>query len=112
MLASLLRPRKPRIRADRSPFSSPNTAQENTPFFRRGTHLESDAEDNEETDEDFDRAEEENDEDDEQEDPAPLLPIFSAPYLGWYLIGICNCSRQDDVGSRILTNYPRCSARI
>jgi hypothetical protein len=115
MLASLLRSRKPRIRADRSPFSSPYTTQENTTFFRRDkyTHrLDSDIEDSEEIDDGFDNIEEEDDEDYEQEDLTPLLPIFSAAHLGSYPIETRTHYRHNDHGSWILTNHFRRSSRV
>lgn len=85
MLASLLRPKKRRVYADRSPFSSPYTQSPSLrrpqthncdyPEFLAGNNPRGDNSDD--TDEDG-RV------DGELDDPesAPLLPIFSASHLG------------------------------
>ena len=92
MLASLLRPKKRRVYAERSPFSSPYTARE-TPVCRdqhrtaiRFNGLSDDEHDDGDVDDDNDYGAGENYEDAEDEDEAhestPLLPIFSASHLG------------------------------
>ncbi|KAL1969180.1 hypothetical protein VTN77DRAFT_434 [Rasamsonia byssochlamydoides] len=89
MLASLLRPRRPRIPANRSPFSSPYTTQETAPFLQRGDHPHRQVDiDNEGTHDDDsvgfsqDDDEEPNHQDEDgPEESSPLLPIFSAPHL-------------------------------
>ncbi|KAF4549071.1 putative ion transport protein [Elsinoe fawcettii] len=85
MLSSLLRPRRPRRRVDRSPFSSPFTA---SPEQVRHGEQERGRPEHTDEDEDGDQAEE-YDEDDHtyeeldegSEDSQPLLPIFSAAHL-------------------------------
>ena len=95
MLASLLRPKKRRVYAERSPFSSPYTARE-APVCRdqhpphhtaiRFNGLSDDEHDDGDVDDDNDYGAGENYEDAEDEDEAnestPLLPIFSASHLG------------------------------
>ena len=92
MLASLLRPKKRRVYAERSPFSSPYTARE-TPVCRdqhrtaiRFNGHSDDEHDDEDVDDDHGYAARGNYEDAEDEDEAhestPLLPIFSASHLG------------------------------
>ena len=92
MLASLLRPKKRRVYAERSPFSSPYTARE-TPVCRdqhrtaiRFNGLSDYEHDDEDVDDDHGYASRRNYEDAEDEDEAhestPLLPIFSASHLG------------------------------
>ncbi|KAI9930593.1 hypothetical protein ASPWEDRAFT_107132 [Aspergillus wentii DTO 134E9] len=93
MLASLLRPKKRRIYAERSPFSSPYTVRQETPFYRdeprrngpragfdkinnsEGSADEEGFEDAEDVDEDIDE------EEDGRDELTPLLPIFSASQL-------------------------------
>lgn len=98
MLASLLRPKKRRVYAERSPFSSPYTARE-APVCRdqhlphrpaiRFNGLSDDEHDDGDVDDDHGYAAGENYEDVEDEDEAhestPLLPIFSASHLGMVL---------------------------
>lgn len=98
MLASLLRPKKRRVYAERSPFSSPYTARE-APVCRdqhlphrpaiRFNGLSDDEHDDGDVDDDHGYAAGENYEDVEDEDEAhestPLLPIFSASHLGMEL---------------------------
>lgn len=83
MLASLLRPKKRRVYADRSPFSSFD-AQDAPSFLRNQTQnndyrefiRNNNIQDIDEDDHSFDEH--------EHDDPesAPLLPIFSASHLG------------------------------
>jgi len=98
MLASLLRPKKRRASTERSPFAAPSTARESSPLLRRRNAADSadDASDEDEgtgyehdPGDDLEEEEEEEGEDDAHEededgpgDSPPLLPIFSAPYLG------------------------------
>ncbi|KAF2227098.1 hypothetical protein BDZ85DRAFT_58434 [Elsinoe ampelina] len=84
MLSSLLRPRRPRRRVDRSPFSSPFTGSpENTrhgqPDRGRPVHTDEDEDDQQEEYDEDDQTYEELDEG--SEDSQPLLPIFSAAHL-------------------------------
>lgn len=89
MLASLLRPKKRRVYAERSPFSSPYTTRDLPwPFLQRGSE-EAQYEEirgNDGADEDVDDGEEDEsgDEDDGPFESSPLLPIFSASHLGIY----------------------------
>jgi hypothetical protein len=93
MLASLLRPRQPRLRVDRSPFSSPPTAQKQSSFIGRrkyshypDNNFQDDDQEEESTShgeyEDGDEDEDEDGEQNEHNESTPLLPIFSAPHLG------------------------------
>ncbi|EAW06802.1 ion transporter [Aspergillus clavatus NRRL 1] len=93
MLASLLRPKKRRVYADRSPFSSPYTTRETSwPFCQdenrhpgpgAGYDEVRDARFADEAFEDADDAGEDADEDEEHRpiESTPLLPIFSASHL-------------------------------
>lgn len=93
MLASLLRPKKRRVYAERSPFSSPYTTRESAwPILQRnsgpGYHQIQDhpaddhgIEHTEYDDEDAD-GEDGEDEEDGPIESTPLLPIFSASHLG------------------------------
>ncbi|OJJ45013.1 hypothetical protein ASPZODRAFT_134446 [Penicilliopsis zonata CBS 506.65] len=92
MLASLLRPKNRRQGySEQSPFSSPFTARETTPLFRKRredvTHdelpdpLEPGEEDGEGGDEGEEEEEEEEEEEDGPQEAMPLLPIFSASHL-------------------------------
>ncbi|BAE59025.1 unnamed protein product [Aspergillus oryzae RIB40] len=86
MLASLLRPKKRRVYAERSPFSSPYTTRDLPwPFLQRGSE-EAQYEEirgNDDADENVDDGEEDEsgDEDDGPFESSPLLPIFSASHL-------------------------------
>lgn len=90
MLASLLRPSRPRNPANRSPFSSPYTTQETAPFLQRSDRPRHAADIDNEGSHDDDSVGFSNDDDEEQdhqgedgpEESSPLLPIFSAPHLG------------------------------
>ena len=98
MLASLLRPKGRRGRIDQTPFSSPFTPSDTSPWFRaaarrglrRGPNAnhssEDDAPELEEIDEGMDEdwvgEEDEEDEDDGPVESTPLLPMFSASHLG------------------------------
>lgn len=90
MLASLLRPKKRRVYAERSPFSSPyNTPRQSPwPFHQQNPEPEEryngderrtyeESEDAEARDEG-----EETEEEDGPLESTPLLPIFSASHLG------------------------------
>ncbi|KAE8375045.1 hypothetical protein BDV26DRAFT_268698 [Aspergillus bertholletiae] len=86
MLASLLRPKKRRVYAERSPFSSPYTTRDLPwPFLQRGSeaHYEEiqenvDAQDGAHDGEGDESGDEE---DDGPFESSPLLPIFSASHL-------------------------------
>lgn len=74
---------------ERSPFWSPSTARETTPILQRRNAADSADDAGDEDDEtgyEHDPGEDPDDEDEEDEDgpgdSPPLLPIFSAPYLG------------------------------
>ncbi|KAE8320063.1 hypothetical protein BDV41DRAFT_1611 [Aspergillus transmontanensis] len=86
MLASLLRPKKRRVYAERSPFSSPYTTRDLPwPFLQRGSEEAQyeEIQGNDDADEDVDDGEEDEsgDEDDGPSESSPLLPIFSASHL-------------------------------
>lgn len=110
MLASLLRPKKRRVYADRSPFSSPYTQ---SPSLRRPQPQNGDYPQFPVGNNPHDNNSDDTDEDDrfdgELEDPesAPLLPIFSASHLG---------TKRATAAGGIQTNKPslisRCAARI
>lgn len=97
MLASLLRPKKRRVYAERSPFSSPYTTREPVwSLLRRNADARYETipdrdragPDLEQTDYDEDIEDEEDaDGEDEEDGPeaTPLLPIFSASHLGMEL---------------------------
>lgn len=96
MLASLLRPKARRDRIDQTPFSSPFTHSETSPWFRAAARRapprardadhssEDDAPDLEEIDEETaeDWVGEEDEEDDGPVESTPLLPMFSSSDLG------------------------------
>lgn len=93
MLASLLRPKKRRTYADRSPFSSPYTTRESPwPFFDNNTPQRGWGQGYEEFGQQngFDEAngrvpgpdQDEEEEEDTPVETSPLLPIFSASHLG------------------------------
>jgi hypothetical protein len=102
MWASLLRPKKRRLGADRSPFSSPLTGVDSSPVVAKDSRMQrrrrASAEFPDEADDGGDDApeievdspseedQEEDPEEDENEDglgeQTPLLPIFSAAHLG------------------------------
>lgn len=87
MLASLLRPKKRRVYADRSPFSPWYTAQD-SPLLPHETrvndHRRFATGGNVRQTEPDDGRDEDEDEDEAEHDPesAPLLPLFSASHLG------------------------------
>ncbi|PWY89804.1 cation channel family transporter [Aspergillus heteromorphus CBS 117.55] len=91
MLASLLRPKKRRVYAERSPFSSPYTTRDSPwPFFRDNGRQEGPDAGYEEINihngdiEGADTASGEDDADEEDDGPiesTPLLPIFSSSHL-------------------------------
>ncbi|KAI9847074.1 MAG: hypothetical protein M1837_003192 [Sclerophora amabilis] len=97
MLSSLLRPKKGRRRADRSPFSSPFSARESSPLVARRNRAEaprrparqyehSDSTDESlgeglDDEEDVEEDEDEDEEEDEDDELSPLLPLFSAAHL-------------------------------
>lgn len=93
MLASLLRPKKRRIYAERSPFSSPYTTREGPWPFRQeeAQHASPEMRYNEThgafLDEDYQHADDLREDADQEEEErpiesTPLLPIFSASHLG------------------------------
>lgn len=96
MLASLLRPKGRRGQIDQTPFSSPFTPSDGSPWFRaaaqRGPRRvpaadrssDDDAPELQDIDEDMDEdwTGEEEDEEDGPVESTPLLPIFSASHLG------------------------------
>lgn len=90
MFASLLRPKKRRVYAERSPFSSPCGTREESPFFRnqgrgndsRTKYEEQDLDDNHGDEHEETGDDDEDGEDDNPHDSTPLLPIFSASHLG------------------------------
>ncbi|KAE8393344.1 hypothetical protein BDV23DRAFT_149509 [Aspergillus alliaceus] len=85
MLASLLRPKKRRVYAERSPFSSPYTTRDLPwPFLRRDSEARYEGlQGNDDVDECADDGEEDEDEDEDDGpfESSPLLPIFSASHL-------------------------------
>lgn len=99
MLASLLRPKKRRVYAERSPFSSPYTTRDLPwPFLQRGS--EEQYEEVQGNDDDANQGvddgeeDESGDEDDGPSESSPLLPIFSASHLGIYLFALpAQCNR-------------------
>lgn len=96
MLASLLRPKARRAQTDQTPFSSPFTPSDSSPWFRaaaqRGPRRAHGAEHSddympgplEEIDEDVDEdwTGQEDEDDDGPGESTPLLPMFSASHLG------------------------------
>lgn len=102
MLASLLRPRERRGQLDPTPFSSPFTPSDSSPWLQaaaqrglrraRGADNSDDDDDDdapelqeidEEVDEDW-IGDEDEDEEDGPVESTPLLPIFSASHLGTF----------------------------
>jgi len=89
MLSTLLRPRKGRRPSARSPFSSPFNS---SPFPARNAAVPDTGEFEQDDDhvqhvgDAYDEDEHDYNEEDleEDDDDAPLLPIFSAAYLGGY----------------------------
>ncbi|KAB8078666.1 hypothetical protein BDV29DRAFT_137476 [Aspergillus leporis] len=86
MLASLLRPKKRRVYAERSPFSSPYTTRDLPwPFLQRGSEAryEEVQGHNDDVDDIADDGGEDGDRDEEEGpfESSPLLPIFSASHL-------------------------------
>ncbi|PYI11825.1 hypothetical protein BO78DRAFT_101887 [Aspergillus sclerotiicarbonarius CBS 121057] len=86
MLASLLRPKKRRVYADRSPFSSPYTTRDSPwPFFQdnpsQGGPAPGYGEINEEGPDAMPGEDESDEDDDGPVESTPLLPIFSASHL-------------------------------
>ncbi|THC97901.1 hypothetical protein EYZ11_002599 [Aspergillus tanneri] len=86
MLASLLRPKKRRVYAERSPFSSPDTSRQSPwPFVQRGAearyneNVEGGYEETEDAENGGDDADSE--EEDGPLESTPLLPIFSSSHL-------------------------------
>lgn len=107
MLASLLRPKARRAQVDQTPFSSPFTPSDSSPWFRaaaqrgprRARAIEHSDDDMpgplEEIDEDVDEdwigeEEEEEDDNDGPVESTPLLPIFSASHLGSFLLRVAS----------------------
>lgn len=103
MLASLFRPKKSQVYAERSPFSSPDTARDAPPFFRdqgQASATRNDGIRDHNEDDEYDTAgesdgdaeyEDTNGEIEDEDDPqetSPLLPIFSASHLGMALLGL------------------------
>lgn len=90
MLASLLRPKKRQIYAERSPFSSPYTPRQSPwPFLQRDPEADGRYNGGEgriyEESEDAEARDQEERSEDEEDGPletTPLLPIFSASHLG------------------------------
>jgi len=77
MLSSLFRPRRGRQRIDRSPFASSYTS----PALNRHGDTEDEGDELRQRDGAYDEDEDEYSAQDEDEDE-PLLPLFSAAYLG------------------------------
>lgn len=92
MPGSLLRSKKRRVYAERSPFSSPCDSREGSAFFRneaqrggpRSKHEQEHAghSEDDETIDDNDNDDDDNDEEENPHDSTPLLPIFSTSHLG------------------------------
>lgn len=95
MLGSLLRSKKRRVYAERSPFSSSCDSRDGSAFFRneaqrggpRSKHEQQHAghSEDDETIDDNDNDDDDDDDTDEEDnlhDSTPLLPIFSAFHLG------------------------------
>ncbi|BDD62347.1 hypothetical protein MPDQ_001877 [Monascus purpureus] len=91
MPGSLLRSKKRRVYAERSPFSSPCDSREGSAFFRneaqrggpRSKHEQEHAghSEDDETIDDNDNDDDDNDEEENPHDSTPLLPIFSTSHL-------------------------------
>lgn len=103
MLASLLRPKARRAQVDQTPFSSPFTPSDSSPWFRaaaqrgprraRGVEQSDDEMPGplEEIDEDVEEdwiGQEEEEDDDGPIESTPLLPMFSASHLGSFSLRV------------------------
>jgi hypothetical protein len=84
MLSSLLRPKRRRILTDWSPFASPFNMETAPLLPHHSQQADQGSEGDENTDEEASGyiRDASHQEGEERENPAPLLPIFSAPHLG------------------------------
>lgn len=124
MLASLLRPKGRREQIDPTPFSSPFTPSDSSPWYRaaaqrasgRAREIDHGSEDDapdilEEIDEDVDE-DWIGEEDEDGEGPiesTPLLPIFSASHLGMHPSRVSRILITSDTDRRFVKMLCRCT---